>query len=77
MSPTSNWAIASVRDALRTKEISARELTSEFYARIEKRNPELNAYLALSRTGLRAGGSNRRMWPGAKICPHSRACLWR
>jgi aspartyl-tRNA(Asn)/glutamyl-tRNA(Gln) amidotransferase subunit A len=42
------WTIASVREALLAKRISARELTSEFYSRIEKRNPELNAYLALS-----------------------------
>ena len=48
MSATSNWTIASVRDALRTKEISARELTKDFFARIENRNRELNAFLALS-----------------------------
>ena len=48
--PSSNgreWTIDSVRDALRTKEISARELTGEFCRRIQDRNPELNAYLAL------------------------------
>jgi aspartyl-tRNA(Asn)/glutamyl-tRNA(Gln) amidotransferase subunit A len=37
-----------VREALGRKQISARELAGEFYARIEKRNPELNAYLTLS-----------------------------
>jgi aspartyl-tRNA(Asn)/glutamyl-tRNA(Gln) amidotransferase subunit A len=37
-----------VRDALVAKAVSARELTAEFYGRIEKRNPELNAYLLLS-----------------------------
>ena len=42
-----DWTIASVRKALEAKRISARELTAEFYARITKRNPELNAYLAL------------------------------
>ena len=42
------WTIASVRHALETKRISARELTDEFYKRIHDRNPELNAYLALS-----------------------------
>jgi aspartyl-tRNA(Asn)/glutamyl-tRNA(Gln) amidotransferase subunit A len=42
-----DWTIASVRTALAAKKISARDLTREFYARIEKRNPELNAYLAL------------------------------
>jgi aspartyl-tRNA(Asn)/glutamyl-tRNA(Gln) amidotransferase subunit A len=48
MSETANWTIASVRDALRTKEISARELTKDFFARIENRNRQLNAFLALS-----------------------------
>ena len=42
-----DWSVASIREALKARRISARELTSEFYARIEKRNPELNAYLAL------------------------------
>src|SRR5580700_8202815 len=41
------WTIASVSAALTAKKISARELTGEFYKRIERRNPELNAYLAL------------------------------
>jgi aspartyl-tRNA(Asn)/glutamyl-tRNA(Gln) amidotransferase subunit A len=48
--PSSNgheWTIDSVREALRTKRVSARELTAEFCRRIEQRNPELNAYLAL------------------------------
>ena len=40
-------SVASVRKALAAKEFSARELTAEFYSRIEKRNLELNAYLAL------------------------------
>jgi aspartyl-tRNA(Asn)/glutamyl-tRNA(Gln) amidotransferase subunit A len=42
------WTIATVRDALTSKKISARELTSDFYDRIGRRNPELNAFLALS-----------------------------
>src|ERR1700719_161239 len=42
------WTIESVREALAAKRISARELTAEFCRRIEQRNPELNAYLALS-----------------------------
>jgi aspartyl-tRNA(Asn)/glutamyl-tRNA(Gln) amidotransferase subunit A len=42
------WTVSSVRAALESKTISARELTAEFYSRIEKRNPELNAFLALS-----------------------------
>ncbi|HTU34349.1 MAG TPA: Asp-tRNA(Asn)/Glu-tRNA(Gln) amidotransferase subunit GatA [Candidatus Acidoferrum sp.] len=42
------WTVSSVRDALTSKKISARELTTEFYRRIDRRNPELNAFLALS-----------------------------
>ncbi len=41
------WTVASVREALAAKRISTRELVAEFYARIEARNPELNAFLAL------------------------------
>jgi aspartyl-tRNA(Asn)/glutamyl-tRNA(Gln) amidotransferase subunit A len=43
-----NWTIDGVREALGAKKISARELTVDFYKRIEARNPELNAFLALS-----------------------------
>src|ERR1700730_9808643 len=48
MSASTPWTIAGVRAALESKNVSARELVAEFYTRIEKRNPELNAYLALS-----------------------------
>ncbi len=41
------WTIGDVRDALKAKKISARELAREHYARIERDNPELNAFLAL------------------------------
>jgi len=41
------WTVASVAAALAAKEISARELTREYYERIARRNAELNAYLAL------------------------------
>jgi aspartyl-tRNA(Asn)/glutamyl-tRNA(Gln) amidotransferase subunit A len=41
-------SVAAVHSALTAKKISARELTAEFYRRIERRNPELNAFLALS-----------------------------
>ena len=44
-----NWTIEGVREALAAKKVSARELAGEFYKRIEARNPELNAYLTLSR----------------------------
>jgi aspartyl-tRNA(Asn)/glutamyl-tRNA(Gln) amidotransferase subunit A len=43
-----NWTIPAVREALASKKVSARELAKEYYARIEARNPELNAYLTLS-----------------------------
>jgi aspartyl-tRNA(Asn)/glutamyl-tRNA(Gln) amidotransferase subunit A len=45
---TTEWTIDGVRNALTAKKISARELSEEFYKRIEARNPELNAFLALS-----------------------------
>ena len=48
MTATSTWTISAVRDALKSKEISARELTHDFFQRIENRNRKLNAYLALS-----------------------------
>jgi aspartyl-tRNA(Asn)/glutamyl-tRNA(Gln) amidotransferase subunit A len=48
MSGKGNWTIASIRAALEAKKISARELTTEFYDRIRKRNTELNAFLTLS-----------------------------
>jgi len=48
---TSNpdWTVASIRAALESKRISARELANEFFTRIEKGNPELNAFLSLSK----------------------------
>lgn len=42
------WTIDRVREALAGKKVSARELANDYYARIEARNPELNAYLTLS-----------------------------
>src|SRR6202521_2983144 len=45
---TTNWTIDGVKEALTAKKISARELAADFYTRIAARNPELNAYLALS-----------------------------
>ena len=46
--PAHPWTISSVREALVAKKISARELAGEFFKRIDARNPELNAFLALS-----------------------------
>jgi aspartyl-tRNA(Asn)/glutamyl-tRNA(Gln) amidotransferase subunit A len=45
---TTNWTIDGVKEALAAKKISARELAADYYARIEAKNPELNAYLTLS-----------------------------
>jgi aspartyl-tRNA(Asn)/glutamyl-tRNA(Gln) amidotransferase subunit A len=42
------WDVESIRASLAGKQISAKELTGEFFAAIGKRNPELNAFLALS-----------------------------
>ncbi len=43
-----SWTLVGVQKALRSKQVSARELAADFYSRIDKRNPELNAFLALS-----------------------------
>lgn len=40
--------MSSIRSALEAKTASAREITTEFYSRIEKGNRELNAFLTLS-----------------------------
>src|SRR5271154_4901794 len=45
---SNGWTIASIRRALEARQISARDLTKDFYARIESENPRLNAFLALS-----------------------------
>src|SRR6266849_5758721 len=50
---TVNWTIEGFWKALAAKKISARELSADFYARIETKNPELNAYLTLSRERAR------------------------
>ncbi len=42
------WTVASIRRALESRKVSSRELTKDFYARIERENPRLNAFLALS-----------------------------
>jgi aspartyl-tRNA(Asn)/glutamyl-tRNA(Gln) amidotransferase subunit A len=49
MSAPANWTISSVRDALTAKKISARELTDDYFVRIERNNSELNAFLTLSK----------------------------
>src|SRR5437764_5701480 len=45
---TSTSTIDGVKEALAAKKVSARELLADFYKRIEAKNPELNAYLALT-----------------------------
>jgi aspartyl-tRNA(Asn)/glutamyl-tRNA(Gln) amidotransferase subunit A len=47
MSPAPRWTIRTVRDALLAKKTSARELAKDVYAQIDRRNPELNAFLTL------------------------------
>ena len=42
------WTIDAIKDGLTNKKFKARELTTDFYIQINKRNPELNAYLELS-----------------------------
>src|SRR5712675_873220 len=44
-----NWTIDGVAEALTSKKVSARELAADYYKRIEARDPELNAYLTLSK----------------------------
>ena len=45
---TANETIASTRDAIAAKKVSARELAADYFKRIAARNVELNAYLTLS-----------------------------
>src|SRR5262245_26841662 len=45
---TTTWTIDGVKEALAAKKISARELLTDFYKRIEAKNPELNTFLALT-----------------------------
>ncbi len=42
------WTIGDVRSAIAGKKISARELARDHFARIERENPTLNAFLTLS-----------------------------
>ena len=48
MSAPAHWTIPEVRASLDARKISARELVKDFYARIERLNPEFNIFLALS-----------------------------
>jgi aspartyl-tRNA(Asn)/glutamyl-tRNA(Gln) amidotransferase subunit A len=42
------WTVASIRAALESGKVSARELAADYLGRVEKRNSDLNAFLALS-----------------------------
>ena len=46
--PPRNWTIAEIRSALESRKLSARELATDYFSRIERENPRLNAFLALS-----------------------------
>ena len=48
MSAAPTWTVGSVRATLAEKKISVRELVDDFYVQIERRNPELNAFLTLA-----------------------------
>lgn len=71
MSAPAPWTVASVRAALESKKISARELAADYYVRIERRNPELNAYLTLSpeRANAQADRIDAMIARGEKLPP--------
>jgi aspartyl-tRNA(Asn)/glutamyl-tRNA(Gln) amidotransferase subunit A len=48
MSATVPWTVIGIQAALRAKKVSARELATDFFAKIDRQNPVLNAYLTLS-----------------------------
>jgi aspartyl-tRNA(Asn)/glutamyl-tRNA(Gln) amidotransferase subunit A len=48
MTISGEWTVRSIREALLGRSVSARELASEFYRRIDQRNPGLNAFLAVA-----------------------------
>jgi aspartyl-tRNA(Asn)/glutamyl-tRNA(Gln) amidotransferase subunit A len=48
MSATAPWTVIGIQAALRAKKVSARELATDFFAKIDRQNPVLNAYLTLS-----------------------------
>jgi aspartyl-tRNA(Asn)/glutamyl-tRNA(Gln) amidotransferase subunit A len=68
---TTPWTVASVREALSQKKVSAKELADEFYKRIERRNSELNAYLTLSpeRAYAQAGRIDAAVAKGEALPP--------
>jgi aspartyl-tRNA(Asn)/glutamyl-tRNA(Gln) amidotransferase subunit A len=73
MSANGPWTVATIQSALQTKKVSAREIIAEYYARIDRRNPELNAYLTLSRERayVQAGRLDAAVARGDKFPPHA------
>jgi len=71
MTAAAHWTIPAVRQALLGKKLSARELTAEFCARIEQRNPQLNAFLALcpDRAYAQADRIDRMIASGEELPP--------
>jgi aspartyl-tRNA(Asn)/glutamyl-tRNA(Gln) amidotransferase subunit A len=71
MSANGPWTVATIQSALQTKKVSAREIIAEYYARIDRRNPELNAYLTLSRERayVQAGRLDAAVARGDKLPP--------
>ncbi len=72
---TTTWTIDRVLEALTAGKISARELKTDFYKRIEAPKPELHAFLSLTpeRARRQADKSTPR-WLQARLCPRSLAC---
>src|SRR5437588_7059594 len=68
---TAKWTIDGIKEALAAKKISARELLADFYKRIEARNPELNAFLALTpeRAGRQADRVDALIASGGPLPP--------
>lgn len=71
MTTPPNHTVSSVRADLAAKKFSARELTADYYARIERENSSLNAYLALSpeRAHAQADRIDRMVAQGEDLPP--------
>jgi aspartyl-tRNA(Asn)/glutamyl-tRNA(Gln) amidotransferase subunit A len=71
MTAAPTWTITSVRDALLAKKTSAHELVKDFYGEIQRRNPELNAFLALcpERAYAQAGRVDAAITKGQPLPP--------
>jgi aspartyl-tRNA(Asn)/glutamyl-tRNA(Gln) amidotransferase subunit A len=67
----SNWQIQDVRQALKTKQASAREICAAALARIAEQNPKNNAFLTVTeeRALARAAAVDRQIAEGAPLPP--------